>query len=142
MPSGLPTGKDNGDDGRRSHPFGLLLAVSHRVFELSDASGDAAAQARESVVGFEPALLKGAENFSLRSCIRRPRAACWAGKVPPHAAHCRFAGVVVRPQPTIRERKEPSPLHFQSIAHWGAWGKTRVKPPKRRPRPEPGGKWE
>jgi hypothetical protein len=31
----------------------------------------------------------------------------------------------------------PTPLHFQSIAHWGACGKTRVMPQNGWPGPEP-----
>jgi hypothetical protein len=137
--------QDNGDDGCRSHPFGSLLAVSHRVFQLSDASGGAgpgsAAQARGSVVGFESALLKRAKNFSFRGCIRRPRESLLGRGYRP----ARRATASRRACPSTAgdqgKRKVPTPLHSQSIAHCGACGKTRVVPHNRRPRPELAGKW-
>jgi hypothetical protein len=48
----------------------------------------------------------------------------------------RFAMRLVRPERTIWKRGACTPLHFQSIAHPGACGKTRVMPHNRRPGPE------
>src|SRR5437762_2963073 len=44
------------------------------------------------------------------------------------------AGWINAPRPT--KRRGPSPLHFQSIARWGACRKTRVVPHNRRLDPE------
>jgi hypothetical protein len=56
--------------------------------------------------------------------------------VPPYAARRRFARRLSARSGRSRERRVPTPLHFQYIAHRGTCGKTRVVPHNRRPRPE------